>query len=50
LPRLLGQLELDRPSGLSLPNGCLFDRVAVRRNVFDLEGHDIAAPELAIDD
>src|SRR5216684_4088243 len=49
LPCLLGQLELDWPSGLSLPNRCSLNGVAVRRNVLDFEGHHIAAAELAVD-
>jgi hypothetical protein len=49
LPCLLGQLELDCPSGLSLPNRCSLNCVAVRRNVLDFEGHHIAAAELAVD-
>ena len=40
---LLCQLKFYRPSRLPLPNRCTVNRVAVRRNVLNLEGHHIAA-------
>src|SRR5215472_16721344 len=49
LPGLFGQLELDRPSRLPLPDGSAFDRVAGRRNALDLEGHHVATAQLAVD-
>ena len=49
LTGLLRQLEFYRPSRLPLPNRCTVDRVAIRRNVLHLEGHHIAAAQLAID-
>ena len=49
LTGLLRQLELDRPSCLALSDRCAVDRVTVGCNVIDLEAHDIAATQLAID-
>ena len=40
---LLRQLKFYRPSRLPLPDRCTVNRVAVRRNVLNLEGHHIAA-------
>ena len=49
LTGLIGQLELDRPAGFLLPYRCAVDGISVRCNVFDLEGDDIAAAQLAVD-
>src|SRR5437764_14727095 len=49
LARLIRQLEFYRAPGFLLPHGGTVDRIAVRCNVFDLEGNDIAASQLAID-
>ena len=49
LTGLVRQLELDRPSCLPLPDRCAVDRVTVGCDVIDLEGHDIAATQLAVD-
>ena len=48
LSGLLGDLELNWPAGLSLPNRGPVDRVAVWRNILDLEADDIASSELAV--
>ena len=48
-PRLLGQFESDRTPSLFLPHGCAINGDAVWRYVLNLEGHDIAPAELAID-
>ena len=40
---LLRQLKFYRASRLPLPDRCTINRVAVRRNVLNLEGHHIAA-------
>ena len=47
LPCVFGQLELDRPPSLPLPNRRAFDRVAVGCDVLDLESHHVAAAQLA---
>jgi hypothetical protein len=39
---LIGQLEPNRPSGLLLPYGRAIGSVAVRSNILDLDGDDIA--------
>ena len=49
LPGLLGDFESDRNAGLSLPDGGAIDGVSIRRNVVDLESHDIAPAQLAVD-
>src|SRR4029078_13154014 len=43
LTGLLRQLKFYRASRLLLPDRCAVNRVAVRRNVLNLEGHHIAA-------
>src|SRR5262252_19471 len=49
LPRLIRQLELDRSARLPLADRRAVDRVAVRRNVLDLDGDNVAAAQLAVD-
>src|SRR6185312_7305661 len=49
LPRLLGQLELDRPPCIPLSHRRALGRAAVRRNILDPEGHHVAATQLAVD-
>src|SRR5262245_7016644 len=49
LARLIGQLELDRPSRLLLPHHCSIDRIAIRSYILDLQGDDVATAKLAID-
>jgi hypothetical protein len=48
LTGLLSDLELDRPAGFSLSNGCSIDCITVRRNIFDLQAHHVTASQLAI--
>lgn len=48
-PGLFGDLEPDRPANLSLLDRCPLDGIAVRRDVFDPEPHQIAGSELAVD-
>jgi hypothetical protein len=43
---LLRQFEADRTAGLSLAHRRAGERVAVRRNVFDPQGDNIAASQL----
>jgi hypothetical protein len=45
----LGQLEPNRSTGLLLPHSGSVGGVAVRSNVLDLDGHDIATAWLAVD-
>jgi hypothetical protein len=50
--RLLGlfsQFKTDGPPSLSLAHGRPVCAVGIRRNVLDLESHDIAAAQLAVD-
>jgi hypothetical protein len=49
LPGHVGQLETNRPTGLALPGVCAVNRVAVGCHVIDVERHEIAAAQLAID-
>jgi hypothetical protein len=49
LPGLLGELEAYRATGLPLPHGSTVGGVAVRSDVIDLDGDDIAAAQLAVD-
>jgi hypothetical protein len=49
LARLLGDLEPDRKTGLVLPNGRTIDSIAMWCDVLDLEAHQVAAAQLAID-
>jgi hypothetical protein len=49
LPRVFGHLEPHRHAGLFLARRCALDGVSVRRNVFHLEGDDIATAQLAVD-
>lgn len=46
LPCRLGQFELYRAASLLLPDGSPVNRIAVRRNVVDLERYDIATAKL----
>src|ERR1700692_171836 len=49
LPGLFGDLEPHRPAGLLLADRRTFNRISVWGNVLDLERHDIAPAQLAID-
>jgi hypothetical protein len=49
LPGVFGHLEPHRHAGLFLAHRCALDGVSVRRNVFHLEGDDIATAQLAVD-
>jgi hypothetical protein len=49
LPRLLGQLEPDRPTGLLLPHHRAIDRITARCHVLDAQCDHVAAPQLAVD-
>src|SRR5262245_6300227 len=49
LPGLFGQLELDRPPRLALPDGRPLDRVPGRGDIVDLESHHVTAAQLAVD-
>src|SRR5262249_9610144 len=46
---LLRQFESDRLPCLLLTHGCPLNCVSIRSNVFDLDGDNIAATQLAID-
>jgi hypothetical protein len=49
LPGLIRQLELDRSPGLLLPDGRAIDRIAIRSEIFELQGDDVATTQLAVD-
>src|SRR3984893_2541584 len=49
LPGLLGDFEPDRNARLFLPDGGAIDGVSMGRDVVDLESHDIATAQLAVD-
>jgi hypothetical protein len=49
LPRLLGDLEPDRPTGLPLADCRAIDRVAVRRNILDPQSDHVTTAKLAVD-
>ena len=49
LPGLIRQLEFDRPPSLLLPDGCTIDRIAIRSDIFDPQGDDVATTQLAVD-
>jgi hypothetical protein len=49
LPGLIRQLELDRSPGLLLPDGRTIDRTAMRSDIFDSQGDDVATTKLAVD-
>src|SRR5208282_49916 len=49
LPGLFGDLEPHRPAGLLLADRGTFNGVAVWGNILDLESHDIATAQLAVD-
>ena len=49
LPGLIRQLELDRPPGILLSDGRTIDRIAIRSDVFDPQGDDVATTQLAVD-
>jgi hypothetical protein len=49
LARHLSQFEFDRPSRLLLPDACTVGCIAARRDVVDLERHDVATPKFAVD-
>lgn len=49
LPGLIRQLELDRPPGLLMPDGRTIDRIAIRSDIFDPQGDDVATTQLAVD-
>jgi hypothetical protein len=46
---LLSQFKPDGPPGLFLPNGRPIDGIAIRSNVLNLKGDDIATSQLAVD-
>ena len=48
LPGLIRQLELDRSPGLFLSDGRAIDRIAIRSDIFDLQGDDVATTQLAV--
>ncbi len=49
LAGLLGDLELHGTAGLPLTHCGAFERVAVRRDIVDLEAHHITSAQLAVD-
>jgi hypothetical protein len=46
---LLGDLELDRPARLLLNNGGAVSGPATGTHIIDLQPHEVAAPQLAVD-
>src|SRR3954465_5398576 len=46
---LVRQLEFDRSASFLLPHRRAVDSISIWRYVLNLEGHHIAAPQLAID-
>src|SRR5689334_7152820 len=46
LTSLIGQFELDRPTGLLLPDGRAIECIAIGSNIFDPKGYDIAITKL----
>src|SRR5215475_7861358 len=48
LAGLIRELELDRLSRLLLPHHCAIDCIAIRSNILDLQGDDVATTKLAI--
>jgi hypothetical protein len=49
LAGLLCYFELNRPTSFLLPDDCSVQGVPVGRQVIDLDGDNIAAPQLAVD-
>jgi len=49
LPGLLGDFEFDRPACLLLADCRPVHGVAVRGDILDLQAHNVAAAELAVD-
>ena len=49
MSRRFSQLELDRATRLLLSDGRSVNRIAVRRNVIDLERHDVEPTKLTVD-
>ena len=49
LSGLIRQLELDWSSGLLLPDGRAIDRIAIRSDILDPQGDDVATTQLAVD-
>ena len=49
LAGLIRQLEPDRSPGLLLPDGRTIDRIAIRSDIFDPQGDDVATTQLAVD-
>ena len=49
LSGVLGHLKANRQASLLLADHCSVDRISVRRDVFNLEGDDVATAQLAID-
>jgi len=49
LPGLIRQLELDWPPGLLLSDGRTIDRIAIRSDISDPQGEDVATTQLAVD-
>ena len=48
-PGLLGDLELHRPARLLLNDGCAVTDPTADADIVDLQPHEIAAPEFAVD-
>jgi hypothetical protein len=49
LPGLIRQLELDWRPRFLLPDGRTVSRIAIRRDIFDPQGNDVATAQLAVD-
>jgi hypothetical protein len=48
LPRQFGQLKPNRSSGLSLPDSCPINGIAVGRHIIDAKRDEVAAAQLAV--
>jgi hypothetical protein len=49
MPGLIRQLEFDWSPGLLLPDDRTIDRIAIRSDIFDPQGDDVATTQLAVD-
>jgi hypothetical protein len=49
LAGLLGEFEANVTAGLLLANSRTLNRITMRRDVFHLQAHEIASPELTVD-
>jgi hypothetical protein len=49
LPGLIRQFELDGSPRHLLPDGRTIDRIAIRSDIFDPQGDDVATTQLAVD-